>query len=127
VDLYREATLRPHRHRLHPLEARRTRGRSFWRGHPSKWQSGRWSGYWDEKIKRNLAGDAAQNKALRATGWEVIRVWDFEVEHDPDGAGREPLLRIHEHTSGAVRIPHAVTQAVDHLDDDQPLWLTIPP
>lgn len=57
---------------------------SFWHGHPSKWQPGRWSGYWDEKIKRNLARDAAQNEALRAAGWEVLRVWDFEVEHDPD-------------------------------------------
>jgi hypothetical protein len=25
---------------------------SFWHGHPSKWHPGRWSGYWDEKIKR---------------------------------------------------------------------------
>jgi DNA mismatch endonuclease (patch repair protein) len=58
---------------------------SFWHGHPSKWQPGRWSGYWDEKIKRNLARDAAQNEALRAEGWEVLRLWDFEVEHDGEG------------------------------------------
>jgi DNA mismatch endonuclease (patch repair protein) len=57
---------------------------SFWHGHPSKWQPGRWRGYWDEKIKRNLARDAAQNKALEAAGWEVVRLWDFEVEQDPD-------------------------------------------
>lgn len=57
---------------------------SFWHGHPSKWQPGRWSGYWDEKIKRNIARDTEQNEALRAAGWEVLRVWDFEVEHDPD-------------------------------------------
>jgi DNA mismatch endonuclease (patch repair protein) len=57
---------------------------SFWHGHPSKWHPGRWSGYWDEKIKHNLARDGAQNDALASAGWEVIRVWDFEVEHDPD-------------------------------------------
>jgi DNA mismatch endonuclease (patch repair protein) len=57
---------------------------SFWHGHPSKWQPGRWSGYWDAKIKRNLARDATQNEALRAGGWEVFRVWDFEIEHDAD-------------------------------------------
>jgi len=56
---------------------------SFWHGHPSKWQPGRWSGYWDEKIKRNLARDAAQDDALGAAGWQVMRVWDFDVEHDP--------------------------------------------
>jgi DNA mismatch endonuclease (patch repair protein) len=57
---------------------------SFWHGHPSKWQPGRWSGYWDTKIRRNLARDAAQSHALDAAGWEVFRVWDFEVEHDSD-------------------------------------------
>jgi DNA mismatch endonuclease (patch repair protein) len=57
---------------------------AFWHGHPSKWTPGRWSGYWDQKIKRNVARDAAQNEALRAAGWEVLRLWEFEVEHDPD-------------------------------------------
>ena len=58
---------------------------SFWHGHPSKWQPGRWRGYWDEKIKRNIARDTAQNEALDAARWEVLRLWDFEVEHDPEG------------------------------------------
>ncbi len=57
---------------------------SFWHGHPSKWQPGRWSGYWDEKIKRNIARDERQNKALVDAGWRVVRLWDFEIEHDPD-------------------------------------------
>jgi DNA mismatch endonuclease (patch repair protein) len=47
------------------------------------------TGYWDEKIKRNMARDTAQNEALRAAGWQVIRVWDFEVEHDPDAVASE--------------------------------------
>lgn len=54
---------------------------SFWHGHPSKWQPGRWSGYWDEKIKRNIARDERQNSALADAGWRVLRFWDFEVEH----------------------------------------------
>ena len=57
---------------------------SFWHGHPSKWQPGRWSGYWDEKIKRNIARDERQNRALSDAGWRVVRLWDFEIEHDPD-------------------------------------------
>ena len=60
----------------------------FWHGHPSKWQPGRFQGYWDAKIKRNMARDARQNAALAAAGWRVVRVWDFEVEHDPEGAAR---------------------------------------
>lgn len=38
----------------------------------------------DEKIKRNIARDAAPNDARGAAGWEVIRAWDFDVEHDPE-------------------------------------------
>lgn len=66
---------------------------SFWHGHPSKWQPGRWSGYWDEKIKRNMARDERQNAALLEAGWRVVRLWDFEVEQDPEAfiklVGRE--------------------------------------
>ena len=56
---------------------------SFWHGHPSKWQPGRWNGYWDEKIKRNIARDREQEIALKADGWTVLRFWDFEVERQP--------------------------------------------
>jgi len=55
---------------------------SFWHGHPSKWEPGRWRGYWDEKIKRNIARDERHNAALAGAGWRVLRIWDFEIEHD---------------------------------------------
>jgi DNA mismatch endonuclease (patch repair protein) len=56
---------------------------SFWHGHPSKWAPGRWQGYWDEKIKRNIGRDRRQTGLLEAEGWLVLRVWDFEIEQDP--------------------------------------------
>jgi DNA mismatch endonuclease (patch repair protein) len=52
----------------------------FWHGHPSKWQPGRWAGYWDEKIKRNIARDARQNAALADAGWTVLRFWETEID-----------------------------------------------
>lgn len=55
---------------------------SFWHGHPSKWQPGRWSGYWDEKIKRNIARDHRQQAVLTDAGWSVVRAWDFEIEQE---------------------------------------------
>jgi DNA mismatch endonuclease, patch repair protein len=66
----------------------------FWHGHPSKWQPGRWNGYWDEKIKRNIARDEQQNAALAEAGWIVIRAWELDVEQDPSavvGRIREAL------------------------------------
>jgi DNA mismatch endonuclease (patch repair protein) len=55
----------------------------FWHGHPSKWQPGRWEGYWNEKIKRNIARDRRHDQALTDAGWRVLRFWDLDVEHDP--------------------------------------------
>ena len=52
----------------------------FWHGHPSKWQPGRWSGYWDVKIKRNMARDERQNAALADAGWTVLRFWETEID-----------------------------------------------
>jgi DNA mismatch endonuclease (patch repair protein) len=82
----------------------------FWHGHPSKWQPGRWKGYWDEKIRRNIERDRRQDAALSEAGWTVLRFWDFEVEQDalevsrqvarelrkagaPIGVGARPLRR----------------------------------
>ena len=61
----------------------------FWHGHPSKWQPGRWKGYWDDKIKRNIARDRAQDDALAEAGWTVLRFWDFEVEQDASAVGQK--------------------------------------
>lgn len=59
---------------------------SFWHGHPSKWQPGRWRGYWDEKIRRNIARDRRQDAELAASGWQVLRFWDFEIETNAEAA-----------------------------------------
>ena len=61
---------------------------SFWHGHPSKWQPDRWKGYWDEKIKRNIARDRRQEALLAEDGWTILRFWDFEVEHDATAVAR---------------------------------------
>ena len=52
----------------------------FWHGHPSKWEPDRWSGYWDEKIKRNIARDERQNAALADAGWTILRFWETEIQ-----------------------------------------------
>jgi DNA mismatch endonuclease (patch repair protein) len=58
---------------------------AFWHGHPSKYWPGRSSEYWDKKIARNQARDRRVNEELEAYGWRVLRLWDFEVEKDPEG------------------------------------------
>ena len=34
--------------------------------------------FWQEKLGRNRARDAAVNEALAAAGWTVVRVWEHE-------------------------------------------------
>lgn len=54
---------------------------AFWHGHPDHYwnQSGP---FWDAKIARNRARDERVNAELADAGWNVVRVWDFEVETD---------------------------------------------
>lgn len=56
----------------------------FWHGHPDFFTPGKSGPYWDAKIERTRERDRVANEALRATGWHVLRFWDFEVEDDLD-------------------------------------------
>jgi DNA mismatch endonuclease (patch repair protein) len=76
---------------------------SFWHGHPSKWQPGRWKGYWNDKIERNIARDQRQNEALRQDGWEILRYWDFEVEQDADGVAKRVRAAVEAARTTTVR------------------------
>lgn len=57
---------------------------AFWHGHPSRFTPGRLPGRWDEKIAGNRRRDSEVNARLEADGWNVIRVWDFEIDADVD-------------------------------------------
>ncbi len=54
----------------------------FWHGHPDYFTPGKSGAYWDSKIARTQERDRAANDALLEADWQVIRLWDFEVEND---------------------------------------------
>jgi DNA mismatch endonuclease (patch repair protein) len=54
----------------------------FWHGHPDFFTPGKSGAYWDAKIARTKERDRVANESLRAAGWRVVRLWDFEVEQD---------------------------------------------
>jgi DNA mismatch endonuclease, patch repair protein len=35
--------------------------------------------YWEPKLRRNVERDRAADTALRAAGWDVVRVWEHET------------------------------------------------
>ncbi len=57
---------------------------AFWHGHRDYYH-GQSGPFWDAKIATNRERDARVNAQLSALGWEVVRLWDFEVEKDPAG------------------------------------------
>lgn len=67
---------------------------AFWHGHPSKYWPGRTSEYWDRKIARNKARDQRVDRELQSKGWRVLRLWDFEVERDPQGSAERVLTAL---------------------------------
>lgn len=46
--------------------------------------------YWERKFRRNQARDKEVNRALRAKGWKVLRIW----EHDIQAASKNIVRRI---------------------------------
>ncbi len=57
---------------------------AWWHGHPSRWTPGRLPGRWDTKIARNRERDEEVTTGLTESGWCVVRIWDFELERDPE-------------------------------------------
>lgn len=55
---------------------------AFWHGHPSRHRPGRSGAYWDDKIARNVERDRRVDQELEATGWFVMRIWDFDIRHN---------------------------------------------
>lgn len=56
---------------------------AFWHGHPDHWRPESASEYWRLKISRTQERDRLANETLQATGWTVLRFWDFDVLQDP--------------------------------------------
>lgn len=51
--------------------------------------------FWKKKIERNISRDARNEEALKALGWNVIRVWECDIRKV---SGREEYLQ-HLYTS----------------------------
>jgi DNA mismatch endonuclease (patch repair protein) len=67
---------------------------AFWHGHPDFFTFGKSGSYWDAKIARTQERDRLANKTLRASGWTVVRFWDFEVEEDVGRCAQDVLAAL---------------------------------
>lgn len=65
----------------------------FWHGH--NWsvrgmnsleeELNQYSEYWKTKILRNIERDKENDYALRASGWNVLRIWESDIKKDLSG------------------------------------------
>lgn len=66
----------------------------FWHG----WRFPCWrlklSEKWETKIKTNMARDARNHAKLRRSGWIVIRVWEHQMERNPEACLRRVLAAV---------------------------------
>jgi DNA mismatch endonuclease (patch repair protein) len=57
---------------------------AFWHG----WRFSTWrhklSERWETKIEQNRNRDGRNHRALRRKGWKVIRLWEFQLEREPE-------------------------------------------
>lgn len=61
----------------------------FWHGRGlarrlAKLTAGHNAGYWVEKISGNVRRDRRNDRALRRSGWKVVRCWETDVLRDVD-------------------------------------------
>ena len=102
------------------------RRRRFLARPPLQYWRGRRGDYWDNKIERNIGTRPRRKRTTHRTRWNVIRLWDFEVEADP----QEAAVRVNQ---ALQRIQHGGHVAQTHnlaLAESPPLetklgWISI--
>jgi DNA mismatch endonuclease (patch repair protein) len=55
--------------------------------------------YWRPKLKRNKERDRIITKALRKSGWKVLRIWEHRIRKNPDDCLRLIETYVHFRTN----------------------------
>ncbi|MCY3792692.1 MAG: very short patch repair endonuclease [Gemmatimonadetes bacterium] len=58
----------------------------FWHGHGFPSWKNTLSGFWRDKISKNIERDRRNELALRDQGWRILRLWQHEIENDLQAA-----------------------------------------
>jgi DNA mismatch endonuclease (patch repair protein) len=62
--------------------------------------------YWQPKLKRNKERDRIITKALKKSGWKVLRIWEHRIKKDPLGCLSLIGTRVHLGIKQAHRRQH---------------------
>lgn len=68
----------------------------FWHGCPVHFvQPKTRKRYWSPKIRTNIERDLRNNAALEAAGWRILRLWEHEIETEPEACAKRVLKALH--------------------------------
>lgn len=92
----------------------------YWHG----WRFPAWKGglapYWKEKIERNRRRDRRNVEKLRRSGWIVIRLWEHQVECEPDRCVDRIEGAVRRRSDGAQAIKGSSSIAASSITRDLP-------
>lgn len=73
----------------------------FWHGYRiEEWESGL-SDFWRTKIRKNIDRDQRNHRALLDMGWQVVRLWQHEIENDLNGCVERVVTIVKTSKSGS--------------------------
>ena len=69
----------------------------FWHGYQYDRKKKPQKKFWREKIERNMARDRKVTRTLRRDGWSVLRIWEHDIQRNPEKCARK-ILKAVEHS-----------------------------
>ena len=66
----------------------------FWHGYKYHEKKKPTKKFWKEKIEGNMRRDKRISRTLRRKGWSVIRIWEHDIEKNPEKCERKILRKL---------------------------------
>jgi DNA mismatch endonuclease, patch repair protein len=67
----------------------------FWHGYRYGQKKRLAKKFWRDKIENNMRRDKRYNRNLRRDGWSVLRLWEHDIEKNPEKCRRKILAKFH--------------------------------
>lgn len=68
----------------------------FWHGYKYDEKKKPAKKFWRDKIRGNVERDKKISRKLRRSGWSVLRLWEHDIERNPDKCMRRIKAKIKE-------------------------------
>ena len=65
----------------------------FWHGYRYGQKKRLPKKFWRDKIENNMNRDKKYNRKLRRDGWSVLRLWEHDIEKDPEKCRRRIVAK----------------------------------